>query len=82
MKNESFSGLDLLKRPLWSMLPLKASLVSMVCGPMPCWCSMFKWISVVLQQPEFMVISMIHVTTEGHADVYILCCSLKPCWCQ
>lgn len=22
-----------------------------------------------------------HVTTQGHADVYGLCCCFKPCWC-
>ena len=32
MKNVSFfSGLDLLKTPLWSVLPLEATFVSMVC---------------------------------------------------
>lgn len=32
-KNDSFSGLDSLKRPLWSLLHLEATLVSVVCCP-------------------------------------------------
>lgn len=36
MKNVSFfSGLDLLKTPLWSVLPLEATLVSVVHCPRP-----------------------------------------------
>lgn len=23
----------------------------------------------------------VDVTTEGHVDIYSLCCSLRPCWC-
>lgn len=36
MKNRSFSGLDLLQRPLWSVLPLGATLVFVVPSPRPC----------------------------------------------
>lgn len=35
MKHYSFSGLDLFKRPLWSVLSLKANLISVVCFPRP-----------------------------------------------
>lgn len=27
------------------------------------------------------LMSMADITTEGHADVYDLCCCLQPCWC-
>lgn len=36
MENSSFSGLDLLERPLWSVLAIEAMLVSMVCCPKVC----------------------------------------------
>lgn len=35
--------------------------------------------SVVLLQPEAVLVSVAHVTTEGHAAVHGLCCHLKPC---
>lgn len=36
MKNYLFSGLGLLERTLWSLLPLEATLVCVVCSPKLC----------------------------------------------
>lgn len=35
--------------------------------------------SVALQQLVSMLISVILVTTEGHAEAYCLCLHLRPC---
>lgn len=37
MKNDSFSGLDPVKRPLWSILPLEDTLTTVVCCPRLRW---------------------------------------------
>lgn len=50
-KNSSFSGLDLLKRPLRSRLALEATSISIVCCPRLCWSPRFMWMSTVLLQP-------------------------------
>lgn len=38
VENESFSGLDLLEKPLWSLLPLggHVGIHGPYCGPRPC----------------------------------------------
>lgn len=65
IKNGSFPERDLLKRSLWSMLPMKDTVLGHVevrssCGGLQ---------------------SNYNCVTEGRVDVTVLCCSLKPCWC-
>lgn len=51
MKNDSFSGLALLERPLWFILP-RATLEAVVHHPRMCWNHRFTWIYIymILQQ--------------------------------
>jgi len=47
MKNSSFSELDILKRPLWSVLSLEAMLVFTVLCHGLCLSPRFMWVSIV-----------------------------------
>lgn len=47
MKNGSFSRVNLLKTPLWSVLPLKAILISMVPCPKLYRNMRFMWMSMI-----------------------------------
>jgi hypothetical protein len=82
---DHFSGLDLLERPPWSVLPPgKASLVSAVPAANlgPAWSLRFMWMSVVwaaagshadvwgLCWGPCWNLSVVHVTTEGHLEVH------------
>ena len=58
IKNASFYRMDFLKRPPLSMLPLEATLVSMVCCPGLCGSPRFLGKSVALQQPGSMLMSL------------------------
>lgn len=84
INNSSFSGLDLLKRPLWSVLPLEVTVVvSAVYCPGSCrylwsyssqdpyWCPWPKLPTKAIQK-----MSLVWATTWGHADVH------GPCSCR
>jgi hypothetical protein len=92
MKNVSFfSGLDLLKTPLWSVLPLEATLVSVVHCPRLCWSwsscgypwfmlpprAMYRFMVVLWQRA--LLISLVCVSTIDHAEVHGTCWHWR--WC-
>lgn len=64
-KNSLFSVLDHLQRSPWSLLPLEATLVSMVHCPRFYWTPRFLWMSLVPYKLGVVLMSVARVTTEG-----------------
>lgn len=56
----------------WSVLPSEAMVMSESVLPLKA-----IYGSVVLLQPQSLLMSMTHATTKGQVDICVLCCSLK-----
>lgn len=61
----------------WPALPLEAIVMPVSVLPLRAMSG-----SVVLLQPESVLMTMAHATTKGHVGVRGLLCSLWPCWCS